>query len=226
MTTIWAEEKTCAICGQTSRQTIITSTNLHGAPDLDLRPPEKQRSTIIYWVQSCPSCGYCAPRISEGLEIAPRVIQSDGYQRQLKEDSYPALANRFLCRTIIQEAAGDCLKAGWAAVHAAWVCDDAEEAQAAHRCRKRALGLFEKARASGIPLVKEPGQEEIIVADLLRRSGQFDKAIEVCEEALTKAPAEGILRQLLRFQQTLARKKDMESHTTHEAKGGPPGSLQ
>ena len=50
MTTLDERTSTCAICGGRSKQTVVASTNARGSPDLDLRPPEMQRSTMPYWV--------------------------------------------------------------------------------------------------------------------------------------------------------------------------------
>ena len=61
MTTIFEEENHCSVCGSKSVQAVIRSTNTMGPPDLDTRPAEMERSTINYWIQTCPSCGFCYP---------------------------------------------------------------------------------------------------------------------------------------------------------------------
>ena len=43
-TTLGRIDVTCTVCSAKSEQTVIGSTNAFGAPDLDLRPPEMQRS--------------------------------------------------------------------------------------------------------------------------------------------------------------------------------------
>ena len=40
----------CANCQGQNEQIIIGSTNQFGSPDLDLRPPETARGTILHWL--------------------------------------------------------------------------------------------------------------------------------------------------------------------------------
>jgi hypothetical protein len=75
MTTFAESGKNCFVCGETNKYIELTSSNRFGAPDLDTRPPEMMRSTIYSWIQACPYCDYCAPDISEGTQIAARVIK-------------------------------------------------------------------------------------------------------------------------------------------------------
>ena len=58
MTTLFADELKCAVCGITSTHSDIGSSSSFGAPDLDLRPAQLLRSTMPYWIQECPFCGY------------------------------------------------------------------------------------------------------------------------------------------------------------------------
>ncbi len=53
MTQFAFETVTCAVCGKTCSITEIISTNLFGAPDLDTRPAEMERSAIKKLVQVC-----------------------------------------------------------------------------------------------------------------------------------------------------------------------------
>jgi hypothetical protein len=129
-----------------------------------------ERSTIHCWIQRCPSCSYCAPDISGGPEIATKVVKSDTYLKQRDDSSYPELANKFLCWAIIKEAKGDDSGAGWAAVQAAWACDDHNTESGAKESRKRAVALFEKARGDGSSFADGLGVQEAILADLLTRS--------------------------------------------------------
>jgi hypothetical protein len=216
MTTYAEQEKTCFICGEINVYKAIASTNRFGHSDLDTRPPEMERSTIHCWIQRCPSCSYCAPDISNGPEIATKVVKSDAYLKQRDDSSYPELANKFLCWAIIKEAKGDTGGAGWTAVQAAWACDDADEESAANESRRRAVSLFEKARSNGSSFANGSGVQEAILADLLRRSGQFDKVETVCQTGLEEGP-EAMVKIILHFQQSLARRKDADCYTIAEA---------
>lgn len=145
MTTLYHEKKRCAVCGAQHEYTSIGSTNAFGSPDLDTRPPEMQRSTIFAWVQRCPKCGFCASNISKASDQAISVIRSEAYHEQLSDPSMPELANSFLCKSIIDETAGDYGSAAWSLIHAAWVCDDE--------------AIWSYYRKWGIVLVKTNGDE-------------------------------------------------------------------
>jgi len=216
MTTLFKTTETCRICGQSHEYVGIGSTNEFGSPDLDTRPPEMRRSTILYWVRRCPSCGYCAPQVSEGPEEAKEIVASEEYRRQLDDRAYPELANRFLCWALIQERVGSYARAGWAALHAAWACDDQGASEAARRCRLRALELFRQSQAQGKPFIEGRGAEQVLLADLLRRSGCFEQVAAVCQEGLRANPTQ-LVREVLAFQEVLARLKDDRAHRIEEA---------
>jgi len=176
------------------------------------------RSTIDMWVQKCPSCGYCAPDISERIKKSSEVVHSDSYQQQLNSQEFPKLANSFLCFSLIQESAGEYAKAGLASIHAAWVCDDADSDAGSQKCRKKAVTLLEKAKENGQRFAEQAGLEEAIMVDLLRRSGQFELALNTCEYGLKKNP-ERIISDILRFQKVLISKSEVACHTIGEVTG-------
>ena len=79
MTTFLQEKLTCVICGSTSKHEMLGSTNTYGSPDLDLRPPEMHRSTMDYWVQECPFCGYVYSSIEKNVNKSNNTIPSKVY---------------------------------------------------------------------------------------------------------------------------------------------------
>jgi hypothetical protein len=217
MTTLHKTDKRCALCGKTSEHTEISSTNAFGPPDLDTRPPEMKRSTITWWIQTCPSCGYCAPDLSELIEKAAEKVSTDAYQQQLHNPEYPASANAFRCFSFIQESAGEYRGAGRACIHAAWLCDDSGADDGARDCRKKAVTFLQKARESSQHFGEQSGAEEALLVDLLRRSGQFEPALRMCDEGLKKNPGQ-LITSILQFQQTLIHKSDAACHTIAEVK--------
>ena len=90
MSTMRPMDVTCRVCKKKSEQIILTSTNSFGSPDLDLRPPEMQRSTMCFWVQRCPSCGYVASSIDDSTNATRDYLNSDDYKnakgRNFKSD--------------------------------------------------------------------------------------------------------------------------------------------
>ena len=216
MTTINFDTKTCALCGHESTFAVLGSTNAFGSPDLDLRPPEMQRSTMEYWVEACESCGYRSHDISELIDDAPDIVRSEPYQRQLEDSSCPPLANSFLCYALIQENAGEFSSAGQSAIHAAWACDDAEMTDAARSCRERAVSLLRRARAHEQIEEDPPGAAEALMVDLMRRSERFDEAREICRDGLQKT-MEPVIADVLRFQQSLIDKHDTGAYSIEDA---------
>lgn len=199
----------------TSKQGVFQSASQHGV-DLDTRPGGTMRLTMHTWVQSCPSCGYCAQDISKEISQARQIIESAQYREQVNHEDYPELANHFLCWAIIQENLADYSKAGWGAMYAAWTCDDTELKSSAIACRLRAMSLFREAQTRKVPFAKEPGVEETILADLLRRTGQFDLVNEIYSEGLHKKPDETVT-QMLNFQIVLAEREDEKCYTTDDS---------
>ena len=185
MTVIIPESVTCTICDCISEQPILKSTNtFFGEPDLDLRPPELMRSTINTWVQTCPDCGYCYPNISFGDAAHKPVVSSKEYKDQLKSGEYPSLANAFLClaQIYIPENIPDL--AGLQFHYAAWVCDDENLKKQAAECRKKAIARFGIAKERGIVLTDDKEFDDLVLADLHRRTGQFENALKYCESGL------------------------------------------
>lgn len=235
MTTLKNVEKKCAICGSVNSHMEIFSTNAFGSPDLDTRPPEMQRSTINLWIQTCSNCGYSAPDISQKIPKSEEIVYSDDYRKQLNSQKFPKLVNSFLCYSLILENLGEYAKAGRACLHAAWACDDAKYIDAAKICRKNSFTLFMKAKMNGQKFAEQLGAEETMMADILRRAGEFEKALEIAEEGLKKLdgnsssfhkPAhpsdllrnpEEIIKIILKFQIELINKKDVGCYTVEDA---------
>jgi hypothetical protein len=226
MTAILTVETECSLCGQTSPQTLVGATGQIGLPDLDTRPPEDLRSSLPFWVKRCPHCGYCARDIDREYPLAAQVIRRPAYTALLRKRAFPVTARNCLAWAMIQEANAEFLGAGWSALHAAWACDDTGKAAAAVYCRQQALQHFEHARQGNKPLpgFDDPGAEEIFLADLYRRVGKFDRAVEVCRRGLDKQPSIVVAR-TLEHEIILAAGSDDAAHSLAEVVGLVPGLM-
>ncbi len=149
MTTIRQELVTCALCGEQTSVTQLSSTSSFGSPDLDLRPAELARSSIFAWVQRCASCGYCAPNIEEESSYKQEIVESAAYRALLADADFPELARSFLCSSMIFEEFEEEAFAARNAIEAAWVCDDENAHEAAVRCRLRAVERLRESEADG-----------------------------------------------------------------------------
>jgi len=215
MTTFFPEKIKCAVCGKTSEHVTITSTNTMGPPDLDLRPAEMRRSTMDMWVLRCPHCGYCAPSIDEETAGAAEFIKSQEYVKLSRDASYPELARDFLCCSLLEERAGKLVEAGWSALYAAWDCDDADSQDSAMECRRKAYELFRRAKEEGLKLMEDAGGEPALLADILRRCGRFEEAVELCEEGL-RVETDDLVCRILEYEMKLAQSGDTGCHNLAE----------
>ncbi|MDK2890737.1 MAG: hypothetical protein PWR21_1369 [Methanoculleus sp.] len=217
MTHLRYHNTTCAICKEACRFTIPEAAGSVGSRDLDTRPAEPLRSTIYAWVKRCPSCGYCSPDPGKAPEGAAEVVKLPRYRWQLDSRKFPNIANTFLCWSIIQEDLGFPAQAAWAALHAAWVCDDEGEDVPARVCRTRAADLLRRAWEKGERLAPQPGTDEALLADLLRRAGRLREARAVVKETLEQNP-QPVIADILRLQARLIAASDRSAHTVAEAR--------
>jgi len=190
----------------------LGSTNNMGSSDLDGRPSEMARSTMAFWIHICSKCHYIAPKISDEVEGAKEVVESEDYRAQLNREGYPKLANLFLCQAMVLRHAGQLVASGITCLHAAWACDDQELSDKAIECRKTASDDIRQAERIGLRFT-EDGFEEVILVDILRRSEQFEDAGILCIEALTGEGKDEQVLKLLAFQQGLIEKKDTGCYT-------------
>jgi hypothetical protein len=216
MTSIAEVTVNCAVCGQPSTQIRVNSTNQFGSPDLDTRPPEMMRSALRWYIQRCPNCGYCAPKLSDESAAATSAMQSDRYAETLQNADLPEAAQAFFCYSIIKESEEQFAAAGWASVQAAWQCDDKALEGAAVDYRMNAVRLFRLARDREDEFVDIPGGEAALLTDLLRRAGRFDEARNECVQ-VDGAAVEDVIKSLLDYQLVLVNAGDQGSHTVAEA---------
>ena len=218
MTTMHQEEVTCAVCGAAQTVMELGSTNAFGSMDLDTRPPEMRRSTIDLWVHECESCGFVSEQLSEASDAERVVVRSGRYRAELERKDRPRMASRFVCRALLREAEGDLVNAGWRRLHAAWVCDDEEQADEAREQRMSAVAVFERTRAAGGEVMAgTPGGDELLLAELLRRTGELERAMERCEAGLALDDVPEFIRSCLELERRLIEAGDTACHTVGEA---------
>jgi uncharacterized protein (DUF2225 family) len=124
MTTLRKGARICAVCGNTTEFTEVASTNTRGAMDLDTRPPEMERSTILYWVQVCPTCGYASSNISNPLVCQKEFLKSDKYKSFPLPEPINYLEKAFIWKARINENSREYSKSFLDYLYAAWVADD------------------------------------------------------------------------------------------------------
>jgi hypothetical protein len=223
MTTLFRQDVTCAICETVSTHVRVGSSNVLFGPDLDSRPGEMLRSTIEYWIQACPACGYCAPDLAKAPPDRKRLVESEAYRAQGGRPGGSSAATHYLRWAWIQDQEGAYADAGWAAMRAAWVCDDVGSAGRARDCRLQALTLFQKASQAGQRFASSPLMEAAVTADICRRVGRFEDALAAVErgEQILQQDAQtthvGVIPDVLVFQRQLIQREDAQRYTVAEA---------
>ena len=201
---------TCAFCGKASEFNVLTSTNSFGSPDLDLRPAEMQRSTMWLWVQKCPHCSYVSGSIDDSVRVSGEFLSSDEYLSSENLSLPSTLADSFYKQYMIANRCGDYDKAYYALLHCAWACDDCRDKDMSYLVRQKMVDTYCKLSK------KMKSNENTVVqyADVLRRSGQFDRVIEEFADFKSN---EDILIQIVKFQIELAKNKDDKAYTVRNA---------
>jgi hypothetical protein len=216
MTTSRNKEIVCAVCKKPSTQSIMTSTSRFGSPDLDTRPPDPDRYSNYLYIQTCPSCGYCCPDISDEIPHAAELVVKDTYKHQLNNTSFSELSNAFLCCALLLENDSNYVLAAWYSIRAAWDCDDSHSDDSAVICRERGIELFQMAKKNKQRFFEETGGEESLMVDLLRRTRRFEEAVKCCDQGLAKKP-DKLISHILWYQKLLIGNADDSCHLIEEA---------
>lgn len=212
----------CAVCTATSEQLIAESESSFEPPDFDTRPGKPSRSSIIYWVQSCPDCGYCAHDISVAGEGTGEYVRHPLYQAFRGNRNFPPKATEFLCYAMILENSGLFSDAGWTALHAAWVCDDAKNADMAANCRRRAIDLWKEAKRNGQAIMDNDFEEFALVCDIHRRCQEWEEARTAANEGLECDNRPPIVEALFRRELALIDRRDAGLHNMAELRAARP----
>lgn len=203
MTTYFTMERRCAVCGKVHKYQEIGSTNCFGPSDLDLRPAPMQRWTMHAWVQTCPDCGYSASRVDKPTDVDKEWLASEAYRTCAGRNFASGLAADFYRCYMNAMCEFHEETAMLALVHAAWACDDEGDEEMAKKCRREAADLFE--------IVPDDSENYLVLrADLLRRSGQFDKLIEMYKKIHSENE---IVEKILLFEKQRAAAHDTRRYT-------------
>lgn len=202
----------CSACGEMSSQPILFSTNSIGAPDLDLRPPEMQRSTMNTWLMECPHCGYISPKLDGELEISKDFLKTDRYINCDGLEFEWELAERFYRYYLICNEMNDESGSFYSLLHCAWICDDVEDVKNARKMRKMAIAHIDK-------LIRLDDEDKdtylLIKADLLRRIGEFSQLIEEYKDLIT---GDELMDKIVKFQIMKSKEGDDTCYTVEDVK--------
>jgi hypothetical protein len=147
---------------------------------------------------------------------ADSVVASEGYREWLSDSSLPEKARHSLAFAFLLEKLHHAADAGWSALHAAWVCDDAGAAEAAVRCRARAIELWRRGKTAGQLFCDDMASEFALATDVLRRMGEFEAATVTCAEGLDLEDLPPAVEAMLRRQMVLIQSRDISAHSMAE----------
>jgi hypothetical protein len=214
----------CAICRESSQVLISESAESKEPPDFDTRPGRPARSSIVHWVHRCPGCGYCAHDLEAVTPEIQEYVKGAMYQAFLANKVFPPKATEFLAYALILEEIGALADAGWTALHAAWVSDDAADARAGRGCRERAIELWKRSKEQGESFLEDLYQEFALVCDVHRRLGEWEAARSAAQEGLESEGLPVAVEAMLRRQLALIDRKDDAAHNMGELKKPLPGA--
>ena len=212
MTTTYTSTLKCAVCGDSSSHRLLGSTSAFGSYDLDLRPPPPARYTLGAWAQECPSCGYVGESIEELSSGAGEIVSSPEYRELRSKSSELDLVQRFKRHALLWSH--DPERAGWAMLHAAWVCDDMYLPTVAGQCRQECSDLW-----IGVDWTADPSgiRGRVVLVDVMRRSEQFEEASALIGRLLKMPALNNETQTVLRFQQLLISRYDRDAYTCEDA---------
>lgn len=211
MSTFVNETVKCCKCGKENSVAAIASTNSFGSPDLDLRPPEMQRSTMGLWLHECTECGYVNPTISDDNGIEKDFLSSTKYTECDGVNFENKLATKFYKFYLSMLEMKNIEDAYIALLHTAWCCDDRDDAVNAKKCRLKMTELFKEFS------VESQNNENNIArhADVMRRAGLFDEVINTFSDFKS---SETIIQDVIQYQLKLSKEKDDSCHRVEECK--------
>ena len=203
------KEIKCAVCGKESVQTVVAEYDPDtSVPDLDMRPDEPRRSYLKYWASECPYCGYCNAAIDIPVKFTKEFLDSGKYRNA----GGSGLAEKFMKMSLVCEKNKVYDEAVKACLYAAWYYDDEGDDEKAAECRRAGVKI--------IDLHKKEFSEKpdfiLLAADLIRRSGDFERVIHDYKGRFMPTR---LLTALAEFETELAEKGDASCHKADEARG-------
>ncbi|MBE6510974.1 MAG: hypothetical protein E7Z74_06880 [Methanobrevibacter millerae] len=192
----------CPVCSKEFEDYVLLSTNQCGSSDLDTRPPEMMRSTMNAWIHECPKCGYVARDFDESPEITLEFLKSDTYQN-IDFEFEKGLAEKFYKEYLILKQSGNTEDLYYPLLNCSWACDDAGDDKNA--CEIRKLCIDE--------ISEDNETMSLIRLDLLRRSSQFNRAVE---EYSHRTFSDEFLNEICTFQIMLAKSGDDGCYTVED----------
>lgn len=213
MTKTEDKEFLCSVCGERSVHPVITEqAKSVGAPDLDLRPADEPRTYMKYWAMECPHCGYCCTTLDIPFDESREYLESEEYKTCGGITASNETAVKLIKRALVFLKDHSYKDAVRSYLAAAWAFDDDNDDRLAKECRKAGVRIMDEHPAA----FKGDNNFKLLKADLLRRSGEYDR---VMREYEGKAFPSLIMTAIAFFEVHLAASMDSTAHRADEIPG-------
>lgn len=197
----------CSVCGKKSSQAVITKLSEYSIQDMDLRPTGEHRNIIKYWVMECPECRYCNGTLETPFETDKSYLDSEEYTTLGGIETENILASKFIRKALVCLKNRDYVEAVKSYLYSAWAFDDEENDEYASECRREAISIMENCR------LLDDDSMMLLRADLLRRTGQFEKVISEYGE---REFAEPFILIASQYQVRLSKEGDASAHNMND----------
>ena len=200
----------CSVCGTESEHKVITKTEDNGIQDMDLRPTGEHRDTMEMWVMECPECSYCNGTLETPLDTDRRYLKSREYTTLGGLVTDNVLVSRFVRKALVCLRNRDYAESVKSYLYGAWVADDTENTETAVECRNEAISIMENST------LLDSDDMMLLRADLLRRSGQFEKVISEYSDKRFDNPFTLLMTM---YEIELCKKGDSSAHSMADIPG-------
>ena len=213
MTTLHNSSKKCGCCGKQTDVLAVGSTNAFGSCDLDLRPPEMERSAMFHFMQFCEHCGYAARDLEEPIPMSNelKAILSEKISSHDKIKVFERAAEIAVLKGDKKE------NVDYLYLTAAWAADDLGDDAAALLRRKI--------------LANHQGEEKLSPENLLqlidvaRRCGERETAAKLLQR-FDECKTEPLLKRIAAFQKKLIQNGDTACYTVEDVETGGRGKCE
>lgn len=201
----------CPKCATAFTSHVLLSYGQMGA-DTDFRPHYTGAVPLVHFVHECPHCGFTAHH--DQFEAV------DGEVERLPRDPFgPPIERPVRAALTLQEPGAPSEEVAWAFLHAAWMARFEGAREAEHDLMRKASGYFEAAIAADEIGEQDRAEATYLVAELHRRTENFDAALRWFAEArdlLQDDPASD-LREVIDRQKQMAEARDSSNAVIPEA---------
>ncbi len=205
-------KRRCAICNTESTYEEYAAISSFGSMDLDTRPPLPKRATLGSEITVCKKCHYANTGIDNPIPgITLSTLNDEEYQKIYNNKVLDDVTKKFLMAAYLYDKSGDMHHSGILHLMLAWHYDDLMDGEFASIARRAAIERLTQFAEESYNL-----NIATLVIDLLRRTEQFELALENANQLL-EIGVSPLLEKILKFEIHLCGIRDTKVHTVEEA---------